>query len=81
MFLFLNRDTVSRAVTVHMIPQSGSFSTTNLMIGEGDKTVIRPGETKRYIFPQVLNSLDFVQWKVDVANKVTGRFSAVEVTP
>lgn len=77
-FVFLNRDSSSRLITVEYVPNGQSPANAYKLIEQAGGAKIAPGETQIFQSTQVLNSGDMIYWSADVASKVTGRVSIQE---
>ena len=74
-----NIDTANRFATVHIIPNGGSASDANMIIGgTGGESLLRPGETHIHLLNLMRGASVFIQAKADAASMVTAKISSLE---
>ena len=75
-----NIDTANLLATVHIVPNGGSASNANMIIGGAatGESVIRPGETQIHLFNLMRPASTFIQAKADSASQVTIKISSQE---
>ena len=71
-------DTSPRKVQVRFVPSGASAGDQHLVIDLSDENALRPGATRVYSFEPFLKAGDYIQWKADMANKVTADLSVNE---
>ncbi len=78
---FWNSDTVVREVHMWMVPNGGSETDINQVIGtEGDNKLLA-GQSRTYKFNHFLASGDFISMKASAGAVVSARLSVLEEAP
>jgi len=69
--VFHNTDTSNREVTVYEVPSGGTPGAEHTIIDWSGSNSLRPNEMRGFAYQPNLQTGDFIQWKSDVASKVT----------
>ena len=78
---FWNSDSVSREVHMWMVPNGGSETDVNQIIGTEGDNIVPAKESRTYKFNHFLASGDFISWKASAAAVVSARLSVLEEAP